>query len=739
MTQGHSTRLRMRTPNHGDIDHVKLNRISRGVPSTDTPPPNWNLRARLSGKRGMTRASFLRRSPLLLLAVALVTVAVFHAHVPPAAEAQEGRIYWFRDKHLWVEEDDLAEVAVGTKGETTQTHVLYIFTSVEWPDQCAPPSEAERLGDPLAETEDYIGGAFPVGGDTVGGGGFVLPVVIRDDLDATESTEAFAVCIRTFDDPGVMEYLRQTQNLEPGDPDPAVDRGWKPRNPTGERMIIHALDQTGVVNFGQSSYSAVEGETLDASIFKVPNRNTTSRKFVASFNASGGDTADRVSDYTADQDDEFTISEDSRMFVAYEIPIVDDSVCEPGGETFTIDLGVKGGINPDGGMILGEPLSATVTIYDDGDEIPTAPQWAQAQAAGGTLTVEWGSSLCDATGHELEYRSTTTGSWTSAFTNRALPEDKFTDFQAEVSNANANRYYVRVRAKNASGSSLWTYADTNDGFVQWVQGSSNQNSPGQVVGNCAGCGTGGELGVVTRSQAQHADLIAQMREWRNDPQWVHTKAHTDRWDRALLAFGETVSDTSLTAMTAAEAQAFADRGWERWVSVSAALRQIESGGQQQEPANQAPTVSASIADITIVNQIGTRDVSLSGVFHDADGDDLSITAASSHGAVATVSVSSDGSSLTVTAKSRGTTTIMVTASDGNGGTVDDVFNVTVTAPAVQPPPEPDTELSDIVSRYDADGDGRIAQSERQQALSDFYAGKLTQSEFLEILRAYTAS
>ena len=44
------------------------------------------------------------------------------------------------------------------------------------------------------------------------------------------------------------------------------------------------------------------------------------------------------------------------------------------------------------------------------------------------------------------------------------------------------------------------------------------------------------------------------------------KAHTDRWDRALKAFGETVADTSLTAMTAAEAQVFADQGWTRWVS-----------------------------------------------------------------------------------------------------------------------------------------------------------------------------
>ena len=52
-----------------------------------------------------------------------------------------------------------------------------------------------------------------------------------------------------------------------------------------------------------------------------------------------------------------------------------------------------------------------------------------------------------------------------------------------------------------------------------------------------------------------------MYEWRNDPQWVSHKSHTDRWDRALLAFGETVADQSLTPMSATEAQGYADEDW----------------------------------------------------------------------------------------------------------------------------------------------------------------------------------
>ncbi len=73
----------------------------------------------------------------------------------------------------------------------------------------------------------------------------------------------------------------------------------------------------------------------------------------------------------------------------------------------------------------------------------------------------------------------------------------------------------------------------------------------------------------------YAELIAKMYEWRYDTRWVSYKSHTNRWDRALLAFGESVSDSSLEPMTAADAQVFADRGWSRWVEVAEALWEIE--------------------------------------------------------------------------------------------------------------------------------------------------------------------
>ena len=114
--------------------------------------------------------------------------------------------------------------------------------------------------------------------------------------------------------------------------------------------------------------------------------------------------------------------------------------------------------------------------------------------------------------------------------------------------------------------------------------------------------------------------------------------------------------------------------------------------QQQDPPNQAPTVVSALSGVTIVNRTGTRQVSLSGVFSDADSDALAVTAGSSNEAVATVHVAPGYASLTVTAQARGTAAITVTANDGRGGTVSDTFTVTVkAAPAVA------SDLADVSS------------------------------------------
>ena len=148
---------------------------------------------------------------------------------------------------------------------------------------------------------------------------------------------------------------------------------------------------------------------------------------------------------------------------------------------------------------------------------------------------------------------------------------------------------------------------------------------------------------------------------------------------AVAADGSKLTLTGVSAGTATITVTAQDADGNR---VSDQLSVTVAAPQQQQQLNQPPTVASAIGDATIVNETGTHQVSLSGVFSDADSDSLTVTAASSNTAKATVSVAADYSSLTVTAKGRGTATITVTADDGNGGTVDDTFAITVKAAPV---------------------------------------------------------
>ena len=110
----------------------------------------------------------------------------------------------------------------------------------------------------------------------------------------------------------------------------------------------------------------------------------------------------------------------------------------------------------------------------------------------------------------------------------------------------------------------------------------------------------------------------------------------------------------------------------------------------------APTVASAIADISELKAGASRQVSLSGVFTDADGDALTFSVASSNTAVARVSTQIDGTTqavtgLTVLGVDSGTATITVTARDSDGNQVSDSFTVTVPAPLQQkvaPTPTP---------------------------------------------------
>ena len=161
--------------------------------------------------------------------------------------------------------------------------------------------------------------------------------------------------------------------------------------------------------------------------------------------------------------------------------------------------------------------------------------------------------------------------------------------------------------------------------------------------------------------------------------------------------------------------------------VSAVTVSVSDTTQEQlQQTNRPPTVASAIGDLSDLAAGDTRDVSVSGVFSDLDGDALTITAGSSSDGVATVVVSADQSTLTLTGVAAGTATITVTAEDADGNRVSDAFEVTVAAPQ--------SPLSGIAARYDANGDGAIDGLEYQQVKNDMLSGKITYDEFLEVVR-----
>ena len=173
--------------------------------------------------------------------------------------------------------------------------------------------------------------------------------------------------------------------------------------------------------------------------------------------------------------------------------------------------------------------------------------------------------------------------------------------------------------------------------------------------------------------------------------------------------------------------------------------------------NSAPTVAASLGALSGLRAGDTRQVSLAGVFTDADGDTLTITASSLNNAVATATV--NGQNLTISAKQAGTATITVTAADDKGGSVTNAFSVTVEANAApQPEPEPEQEatqepepepeqeqgqetadasesdLPAIVQEYDQDRSGKIEQDEWASVIADYSAAKLTTPQIQELAK-----
>lgn len=91
--------------------------------------------------------------------------------------------------------------------------------------------------------------------------------------------------------------------------------------------------------------------------------------------------------------------------------------------------------------------------------------------------------------------------------------------------------------------------------------------------------------------------------------------------------------------------------------------------------NNVPTVASAIADQALVEGFEVSVIDISGVFSDVDGDELTYSVTSSNGDAVAASI--DGSELILIETGTGVSIITLTAYDGQGGSVVNVFNVNV--------------------------------------------------------------
>jgi len=133
--------------------------------------------------------------------------------------------------------------------------------------------------------------------------------------------------------------------------------------------------------------------------------------------------------------------------------------------------------------------------------------------------------------------------------------------------------------------------------------------------------------------------------------------------------------------------------------------------------NTKPYLAKSLPDLTLTEGFGSKTVSISSVFKDADADALSYSVKSSKTAVATAKLV--GTSLVITEAGIGTSVITLTANDGNGGTATTAFDVTTekgninnskptqvaVVPDVEVPYGTKSKIIDLSTYFtDADGD-----------------------------------
>ncbi len=165
-----------------------------------------------------------------------------------------------------------------------------------------------------------------------------------------------------------------------------------------------------------------------------------------------------------------------------------------------------------------------------------------------------------------------------------------------------------------------------------------------------------------------------------DTYWFLGFGHFSDPDRDRLTYAAATSNAGVATVTVSGSRVTIEAVAEGTATVTvsatdpAGLSAEQEVGVTVEAENRAPRASGTIADQTIPAG-SSVDVDVSSSFTDADGDELSYTARSSNGSIATASVS--GSHVTIRAGAGGRTTVTVTARDPGGLTARQRISVTV--------------------------------------------------------------
>ncbi len=249
----------------------------------------------------------------------------------------------------------------------------------------------------------------------------------------------------------------------------------------------------------------------------------------------------------------------------YEIDVDDGAVAtrkvrdnEAGPKGSSSDDGI-GPVTPGAGPAV--TISADATEVDEGGDVTftVTADPAPAQDLAVNLSADWEMGAGDdrTGGGDFWTVTVRAGAASATWTYTTTSDDDDLADGTVVGRIEAGDGYEPGEPSSVTLTLLDDDEPTTDGVVQ-------HNVPDSVV-------------VDPVTPAVDPALVAQVRDYAAET-WKHPD-HVDRWMRVLAAFGD---DNGYTAMTAAEAQTHADKGWQRWVPVVAALNALEAVGSQQD-------------------------------------------------------------------------------------------------------------------------------------------------------------